>query len=562
MARRKRTGRGPKQHLSTMEDELARRKGRNIDPRTIERKQSIPHHDPLNPSLRGNASGNISLSERDTVLGQTSFSRNEIPSVTGGKSPALDFVHGLMTGNPHAQARVQEVMDRGALKHASTTLGGHVMRDNAGRVPGVKVDYEDDPEKKPSLADHFIRCTYQYDKAFGLDKHQMKKVERVLRQYRHDVQHAHRFELDNDFVTYATEIGSTIAAEKLLARLQYATLPYEVTWIEFDLRRKVKVMHEIHGVDTNTFDYSTVGERLGLLLHRLNDTDFCVQIICESFEVEHFVSPTLICYFVSLTEHHWKPHIYPQSGCRPSALDDDINIDTFTYLDTRGDQGGNVEVSTSIVARASLWGYSTEKLETTMVRKVKDLERIRMPAFLNLHGELGWSRMYCSVVHPNVKTDEQRQNVASIIGHEIGEFTGLVRWIVVVLAMLNEVPISTNLRQREGKMRVGLTNYRKFLDYHRVSLTVPKTKPLQEIERHFRIATRRRAHEVRAHWRTYLHEQHCAVDEHQWIYDHEHGYRLCEKCEAYSRFIVEHVRGDPSLGWVNKQYVVKRDKQQ
>ena len=69
--------------------------------------------------------------------------------------------------------------------------------------------------------------------------------------------------------------------------------------------------------------------------------------------------------------------------------------------------------------------------------------------------------------------------------------------------------------------------------------------------------TRRRAHEVRAHWRTYLHEQHCGYEQHDWVYDHDNGYRLCGKCEAYGRLIHEHVRGDAKLGWVNKTYVLK-----
>ena len=63
---------------------------------------------------------------------------------------------------------------------------------------------------------------------------------------------------------------------------------------------------------------------------------------------------------------------------------------------------------------------------------------------------------------------------------------------------------------------------------------------------------------MRQFWRTYLHvDQACLPSEHTWEYDNEHGYALCGKCMAFRRRIPEHVRGDPSLGWVHKDYVIK-----
>jgi len=66
---------------------------------------------------------------------------------------------------------------------------------------------------------------------------------------------------------------------------------------------------------------------------------------------------------------------------------------------------------------------------------------------------------------------------------------------------------------------------------------------------------------VRSFWRTYLNEKACRTEEHKWLYDHDEGYRLCEHCMAYSRLIKEHVRGNPELGWVRKDYIVKKEKQ-
>jgi hypothetical protein len=188
---------------------------------------------------------------------------------------------------------------------------------------------------------------------------------------------------------------------------------------------------------------------------------------------------------------------------------------------------------------------------------MKDIEDLRTPSFLLRHGDTGYSRL-CDVM---METTRQFSSIPlhTIIQAEMAEFTGSMRFLVTVLAMLNEVPVRTNYFQPPGYQRVGLTGKRRRLDYHKVSLTLPKTKPLQYIERHLRGQEDRhnRAHEVRSHWRTYLHDVYCRVDDHDWVYDHENGYRLCAKCEAFSRRIREHVRGNAELGWVRKDYVVK-----
>jgi hypothetical protein len=49
-----------------------------------------------------------------------------------------------------------------------------------------------------------------------------------------------------------------------------------------------------------------------------------------------------------------------------------------------------------------------------------------------------------------------------------------------------------------------------------------------KINRKFQDSHQRRAHEVRS-WRNYLHDVHCAPDEHDWVYDYDEGYRLCGK---------------------------------
>jgi hypothetical protein len=137
---------------------------------------------------------------------------------------------------------------------------------------------------------------------------------------------------------------------------------------------------------------------------------------------------------------------------------------------------------------------------------------------------------------------------------------GQMRWLVTALAMLNEVPVRADYVQPSHSMRAPRSKRHNFLDYHKCSLRLPKTRPIPYLERYLaNVERKHRAHEVRGHWRTYLHESYCPTEEHAWEYDHDNGYRLCGKCMGYSRFIHEHVRGDASLGWVKKDYVIKKD---
>lgn len=467
--------------------------------------------------------------------GEIALPPGAIPSPSGGKSPALDFATALMQGNPEAMRMAEEA-----------------LRSNVS-----------DDKEKPALADMFVSETYSIGKRLALNANQMKRVEPILASYRADLRQAHRFVLDDDFVRFATEVGSTISPAKLLARIQYATIPYQTTWLEFNLKVKVRTMRAIHGMDDSKFKYNEVADRLGLIIKRLSDTEATIEIVCETFG-DYGLIGTTICYFFSTKEYDFT-YRDKRWGCTPMIISDKLRQKIHEAgVDDEVVQVFADDRMTSI-GSGSLWGYSAEGADykSTVIESIKQMRSLALPVFLMRHGCLGTGRMREIIQAAFVGGIEKdaAETISQLMLSETTEFTGMMRWIVVVLAMLNEVPISTQHMEPQGSIRTGLTGRRPYMDYHKVTLRVPKTRPVQYIERQFRQAARRRAHEVRAHWRTYLHEVRCKPDEHEWEYDHNEGYRLCGKCMAYGRLIHEHVRGDPSLGWVNKQYVVKRERQ-
>lgn len=454
--------------------------------------------------------------------GTITFTHDKIPSVTGGKSPAMDFADAILHGNPEAHRLVAEA---------------------TGDLP-----WEPKKEPEPSLADEFIAATYKEPQNFhGKTR---KLFSDVMMRYRIDMRKAHRFVLDDQFVELATEMAAADAA-KVLARLQYATLPYDQTWIEFNLHAKMRAIHRLNGTEFK--NQHEVSPRLGCLLQRINDTDAVCTLVSP---MEDRVMPHMTCYFFSIVETSFEGRNRPDNyfGCVPMTM---APHEQASIISPVGPEEFRRDSSVDSVGKASLWGYIKGAGFNGIAVNPRAVEMVT-PEFLLRHGDIGLSRAfppYTTFLHDQKAISQATEMILA----ETREFTGTIRWLVTVLAMLNEVPVHADLVVREHQMKVGHFKKHKFVDYHKVTLRLPKTKPIPFIERHLRGQSERRhrAHTVRSFWRTYLHEQHCAPDEHDWTYDHDDGYRLCGRCMAYSRLIHEHVRGNAELGWVRKDYVIR-----
>ena len=475
-----------------------------------------------------------------------------IPSPSGGKSSALDFTNALMRGNPVA---LQAARDAGiALEDANiveTVAKGASMSD----VHRMIDRYANKDEA--SVADKFIASTYDWCRYFNFNAHHTKTVAPILMAYRQAMRQAQKFVLDNEFVAYATHISNNVKPEKLLARLHLATLPYEVTWIEFDLHVKVREMRRFHGLQGVP---DGVSPRMGILLERINDTMCTVTMVGEDHDI---VRPNLTGYIFSTDERTLN---FNQVFNGMTPFDAAYRADRLKKMPLFEDvmnQPGSAELMRR-VAHGSLWGYSGGD-SSGVVRSTSDLvTHIALPSFLQRHGELGFTRFYDFFENTGRTIVKRMPAFSKMISNEITEFSGMMRWLVCVLAMLNEVPTRSEYVMPSHTMRWGLIKRGKAFDYHRLTLRLPKTKPVPYLERKLsNVERKHKAHKVRQFWRTYLHADHqCKPEEHAWEYDDEHGYALCGRCFAYRRRIPEHVRGDPSLGWVHKDYVIKPSKQE
>ena len=120
-----------------------------------------------------------------------------------------------------------------------------------------------------------------------------------------------------------------------------------------------------------------------------------------------------------------------------------------------------------------------------------------------------------------------------------------------LLSTINDLPVVIeHVEPSRGFMARG--NYRKFLKHSVVRLTVPETR-WRKLVTKVASLIKRRAHQVRGHWRNDWRHPLTAACEH--VYN---GQMVCEKCRGRKLWIDEHQRGDASLGFVTHDYAVSK----
>jgi hypothetical protein len=123
---------------------------------------------------------------------------------------------------------------------------------------------------------------------------------------------------------------------------------------------------------------------------------------------------------------------------------------------------------------------------------------------------------------------------AKIILDTVKERLGEMRHVWGLLASINDIPVSLQHAQ-PSKGFVARGQYRKFLSHTIINLVLPKGRDPVRLARTIVEMARRRAHQVRGHWRR------------DWRHE---GERI---------WIKEHQRGDASLGFVLHDYNVTHE---
>ena len=148
---------------------------------------------------------------------------------------------------------------------------------------------------------------------------------------------------------------------------------------------------------------------------------------------------------------------------------------------------------------------------------------------------------------------EHAPEIQSKMADLIKEWAGLMRRVWALLATINDLPmLAVDVRASKGFMGRGM--YRKYLNHRLIRLNVPARADVRKIARNLVAIARRRAHQVRGHWRKDWRHPGNARCQHIWTTDNR-----CEHCEGHRLWIAEHQRGDATLGLVLSNYEVTHE---
>jgi hypothetical protein len=375
-----------------------------------------------------------------------------------------------------------------------------------------------------SLADQFMVDSYRFPKVAVQRGSLRIGMERVMIHYRMALRNAHRFEIDDEFVRYSSEVSNTTFSGQLLQRINSAVMPYPTVWVEFNLHEKVRTAERM-GALKEKFVPAEVPERCGLLFERdpENISRWAMTVVTtrpslkDGKKIGEVVVPHPVVYLFDPQEV-----IGPISG----------------YKEFRDEKLHRL-------MGALAWGYRDETQK--IIASPRLWRTIR----------LGQSKVF-EYIWQN--SGSNRDQSRCEFEHDAHENMGFIRWAITVLAMMSEIPTYRGFVEPQGRHMVGGQS-KRFMDWHRVSLKLPKRRPRQWIDYKLKRADARKhkLHEVMGHWRTYLSpsamNKRC---DHDWLVDHDNGYRLCEKCESFGRRIKEYWRGDAALGIIRKEYIVQK----
>lgn len=336
-----------------------------------------------------------------------------------------------------------------------------------------------------------------------------------------DVVHARKFVLDKDMSAYLAELSSSFWRGGLRKRnrmlenvRQQARLPHVLTWIEIDfLNGYLPRSFALENIDTLATPGTPEPPRYGWLLrqHPKVETSFmCTEFrstINDENKDRALVHPTSIAWSTTDDPIAW-PYFGPDAN---REVKDTLFVNTIVGIP--GYTSSQVQWTSSFEDKSLAEGLLLAMAPPSWRQTGKPLPP---------DDDVAWRMLY-----PRL----------------------LIRDVWALLATLNDLPVRVeHIEPSKGYVARG--RYRKFLEHNVIHLTVPETK-WRKLVLKTAALLRRRAHQVRGHWRKDWRNPLAVLCNHEFD---EH--MICRRCQGKKLWIAEHQRGDASLGFVIHDYQV------
>lgn len=286
---------------------------------------------------------------------------------------------------------------------------------------------------------------------------------------------------------------SQMPIEKLTFLRHTIRPPYDKMWIEWDEHVKQKTAIA-SGISIKDFP-----ERIGLLIERLpyNESIYKVQTVM-------FINGTATYCHIGF--QYIADYDLPSTALNQYMSTEDKILQTINNTE----YSGNILINEDYASRN----------DPEMVKRF--LDGVAFTA-----GPITEKYVHESI-NENLPSDQQREAnkiLRGLMGGEQGSF----RFYVTVIGLMNIFTYTETRGHRERRSRMLNKRIRPYMDYHKVSIQAPRTRVIDWIENKGDGIPRRR-HQVRGHYRSLNGKQF---------------------------WIKPHYRGDSSLGYVNKDYVVE-----
>lgn len=339
----------------------------------------------------------------------------------------------------------------------------------------------------------------------------------VLLQYREQLKKSQRFVIDNDFLKlmYLTSLN----LDKIEKWSNLSRLPYPLVWIEFDIHEKIRLSIETKTITRKgleSLDLNNVPFRTGVLLRETNEET-------GAWHMEQFV------------------------GMTPNELKSG-KVTTMPFLHSFGFSPENM------IIRKDMDSFTKTQINLGLGYECNDNRLIS-----KINPGLA---TFFKVLHDNPKVSEDfRKDIQKNTLNVLNEEAGILRYVLVILAMLSEAPnVKEPVKPKEGFRYKGM-NKLPYFGHTLVSLKLPKKKPVRYtmrlLDKASDNARKLRAHTVRGHFRQIERGKPLPYPcKHEPVMV-ENGLGMCKKCERMIRWVPSHTRGDSSLGWVYHDYRIE-----
>lgn len=363
----------------------------------------------------------------------------------------------------------------------------------------------------------------KWDKLISIGHGDRKAVEFNAARYRMWLRQAHRFVFEPDFVETLVHLSRDM--RRLPLWVQLARLPYDHVWIEWNIGVENRAQKDTLLLG---WDESVDGrdEPIGFLLVR-DPRSQTKWLAIEFIVYEGRPMP-------SMTALIFDPEGSPIEPVKGAFGMPTLSVDPMLK--------GTIAPGTENAA--------------FMIQRQPGQERIAIPQADWYNYKVGvtieplWRGVFSDARFKGDKV------IGTHIQTSLLDDAGVLRKLTTALAMLNSVPTLGMKETKRGGMRSIRLKQLPYLGHSTVTLNLPKrANPVRTLQRYLnRAAVERahmRAHEVRGHFRRTSRKAKGMVCQHVAMTMHD-GVGTCAKCGEEIRWVTPFVRGDASLGWVQK----------